>query len=367
MPNNFSEIGFPSITVGIGLAQTITRYIEGDNRRALYSIVTNLEQNYTLVRGTHNIQFGGNFHNERNHLLPDQGGISGTALYNSLAPPRSKVRRSAAQPAPPSFHRPDMTGQLLSGYAARYDVGLKRGFMQVYQKKFGLYLQDNYRVNDRLTLNAGIALGHQSGLPRTQRSCSAFDVENHALLLPESLDYYYKIGATTPQLVNLYQAVGVKFESAADVGRVVTSFSIRTSIISALAPGSLTGCLTVPVNWSFAADTASTHRPFRSAHCCRSFRDLLPFRTTFSYNPNAAAQVRMAFRTICCGRRRPSSPASTAPMLSTSPIPRHRARAERGRHGGRSPSLRVHEWNLTVEKQISSNTVFRFTYNGKHD
>ncbi|MBO0799780.1 MAG: hypothetical protein J2P31_13245, partial [Blastocatellia bacterium] len=30
------------------------------------------------------------------------------------------------------------------------------------------------------------------------------------------------------------------------------------------------------------------------------------------------------------------------------------------------PSLRIHEWNLTIEKQISANNVIRFTYNGKH-
>jgi len=30
------------------------------------------------------------------------------------------------------------------------------------------------------------------------------------------------------------------------------------------------------------------------------------------------------------------------------------------------PSLRIHEWNLAVEKQLSKNTVFRVTYTGKH-
>ena len=33
---------------------------------------------------------------------------------------------------------------------------------------------------------------------------------------------------------------------------------------------------------------------------------------------------------------------------------------------GKQPSLKVHEWNLAVEKQISRSTVVRQTYKGKH-
>src|SRR5215510_4250620 len=96
LPNYFDEIGWPNIT-NIGLVTNYT-YIEGDNRRALRSILTNLEQNYTLIRGTHNIQFGGSFRNGRDHLFPDQGGISGSAYFNSLATAQENPASSRANP-----------------------------------------------------------------------------------------------------------------------------------------------------------------------------------------------------------------------------------------------------------------------------
>ncbi|MGQ9919541.1 MAG: hypothetical protein ACUVS7_19265, partial [Bryobacteraceae bacterium] len=61
-------------------------YVEGDNRRMLRTLVTNAEQNYTYIRGTHNIQFGWRYHKEKQTLLPDQGNISGTAYFNPAFP-----------------------------------------------------------------------------------------------------------------------------------------------------------------------------------------------------------------------------------------------------------------------------------------
>jgi carboxypeptidase family protein len=71
LPNDFGEIGWPNMTemglanIGNNLHYT---YIEGDNRRAINSIITNFEQNYTLIRGTHNIQFAGLSLVQRLHL-----------------------------------------------------------------------------------------------------------------------------------------------------------------------------------------------------------------------------------------------------------------------------------------------------------
>jgi len=49
-------------------------------------------------------------------------------------------------------------------------------------------------------------------------------VQNHAIELSQPLAYYYKIGVTTPQVVQNYQSVNVKFESAQDAGKTTQFF-----------------------------------------------------------------------------------------------------------------------------------------------
>jgi hypothetical protein len=364
LPNNYDEIGFPSIT-SIGLGGNYS-YIEGDNRRALYSIVTNIEQNYTLVRGTHNIQFGGRFHNERNHLLPDQGGISGSAVFNSGATAQqSPTLGSPTQPAVTPQTGYDLANLFL-GNAARYEVGLKRGFMQLYEKKFGFYFQDNWRVNNRLTLTPGLRWDINPAFHERNKLLSAFDVENHALLLPEPLDYYYKIGATTPELVKVYQDVGVKFESAADVGKSSQLFKSNLYDFSpraGLAYRMFDGNKQVVLRGGYGIYTSAI--PLRTL--LAQFSGLLPFRTTFSYNPNSAAQSPDAISNYLL-RTTPTIVAgvNSANVVDiTSPLSVGRGQGVVGLAEDQ-PSLRIHEWNLTIEKQISSNTVVRLTYNGKH-
>ena len=88
LPNPYGQIGWPSLlNVGANTAGTaiFSQYVEGDNRRALGSTITNAQQNYTWIKGTHTIQFGWAWHDEVERLEPDQGNISGTANFNSLA------------------------------------------------------------------------------------------------------------------------------------------------------------------------------------------------------------------------------------------------------------------------------------------
>ena len=372
LPNPNGEIGWPNITsaglyvaaTSIGTANNYT-YIEGDNRRALFSLITNLEQNYTKLWKTHNIQFGGSFSNKRDHLLPDQGGISGTSLYNSLATALQSPSSTATAPTIVPQTGYD-TANFFLGYAAQYQVGLKRGYLQVYEKKLGFYAQDSYRVTNRLTLNGGLRWDVNPAFHERNYQLSGYDVKNHAMLLPQPLDYYYKIGATTPTLVKLYQDVGVKFESAAEAGRSQNLFKSNLYDLSprgGFAYRLFGGNRQMVIRGGYGLYTSAI--PMRTL--LAQFSGLLPFRTTFSNNPNSAAVSpdgvsNYLLRTV------PSyiSGVNTTNAVDISTI----ASLSRGQSvigmAEDQPSLRIHEWNLAVEKQLSKHTVFRFTYTGKH-
>ncbi|MBO0862078.1 MAG: TonB-dependent receptor [Chloracidobacterium sp.] len=363
LPNYFDEIGWPNIT-NIGLVTNYT-YIEGDNRRALHSILTNLEQNYTLIRGTHNIQFGGSFSNDRDHLFPDQGAISGSAYFNSLATAQENPASSRANPGALAQTGYD-TANFFLGYAARYDIGLKRGYMQVYEKKFGFYFQDNWKVSNRLTVNPGLRWDINPAFHERNGQLSAFDVKNHALLLPEPIDYYYKIGATTPELVASYENVGVKFESAADVGKPknlfrsnLYDFSPRAGFAYRLWDGNKQ----MVIRGGYGIYTSAI--PMRTL--LAQFSGLLPFRATFQYNPNSAAFSPDGIQNYLMR----TTPTIISGVNSGEAVPINSAESIGVGQSAvgldeNQPSLRIHEWNLAIEKQLSKNTVIRFTYNGKH-
>ncbi|MDZ4796526.1 MAG: TonB-dependent receptor [Bryobacteraceae bacterium] len=360
LPNPLGEIGWPNIT-----NSGFMDYIEGDNRRQLYSMVTNVEQNYTYIRRMHNFQFGFRFHDEKQHLLPDQGAISGSVQFASNATAlESPTLGNQLSPGivPQTGHN---AANFYLGVASQYTVGLKRGIMRVNEKNWGLYLQDNWKVSRRLTLMPGFRWDINPAFTEKNSLLSAFDVENKALVFPESLDYYYKLGVTNPRVVESFERVGVVFKSAADLGRPKQLF-----------PSNL---FDIGPRIGFAYNFSSDKRPlvirggyglYISAVPMRTllaqFSGLPPFRLDYTYSPNAANQspdgiANYLLRTV---------PDRYAGVNSRDVIDvNDPATVSRGRGvigmDGKQPSLKIHELNLALEKQLSRSTVARITYKAK--
>ncbi|MBY0503946.1 MAG: TonB-dependent receptor [Bryobacteraceae bacterium] len=363
LPNPNGEIGWPNIT---GTGFTNYTYIEGDNRRQLYSMVTNVEQNYSLIRRTHSFSFGYRLHDEKQQLLPDQGAISGSVAFssNATALESSTLGNTLAPGITPQTGH-DMANFYL-GYASTYTVGLKRGLLRLRERNYGSYLQDNWRVSRRLTLTPGIRWDMNPAFNEQNRLLNAFDVKTKSILLPESLDYYYRLGVTSPALVNALQNVGVSFKSAADLNRSKQLF---------------------PSNWfdigpraGFVYSLQQGERPFVirggyglyiSAVPMRTllaqFSGMVPFRANYTYSPNTAAQSPDGIPNYML-RNVPEVIAgvnSAGAIDLDDPAGVARGNAVTAMDG-KQPSLRIHEWNLALEKQLNPNTVIRITYKGKH-
>ncbi len=361
LPNPLGEIGWPNIT-SVGFMN----YTEGDNRRSLHSVVSHAEQNYSAIKGTHQIQFGWVFHSERNSLLPDQGAISGSVAFNSLATAvESSTNGSTANPAALAQTGYDAANFFL-GYAGSYSVGLKRGLLRISQNTYGLYLQDNYKVNSRLTLNPGLRWDINPAFKERNNQLNAFDVASHSILLPEPLDYYYQLGVTSPQVTAVFEKVGVKFSSAADLNRGKQIFSSNYFDIGprlGFAYRMFDGPKQLVIRGGYGLYISAL--PMRTL--LAQFSSMPPFRANYSYNPNSAAQSPDLIGNYLLR----SNPAVVAGVNSSNLIDLNNPAAlSRGTAvvglSPNQPDARIHEWNLTLEKQLSSNMVARIRYNGKH-
>ncbi|MBI2685853.1 MAG: carboxypeptidase regulatory-like domain-containing protein [Acidobacteria bacterium] len=145
LPNPFGARGWPSLGVGDD-----PFYWDADNRKDEALTAWVIEDNLTLVKGRHNMQFGGKIRREYNNvreLQQSQGshefGGDWTALYSS------------ADDAATSY-----TGVGLASLALGLPTYLSnqynRGFFYFQQSEIGLYFHDNWKVSRRLTVDLGV-------------------------------------------------------------------------------------------------------------------------------------------------------------------------------------------------------------------
>jgi hypothetical protein len=363
LPNPLGEIGWPNITsVGSGFGT----YIEGDNRRGNYSTITNIDQNYTKIRGKHELEFGGRFHHEYLRLLPDQGGISGSVGFNSLATAlQDPVLGSATNPVAASLTGFDAANFFL-GYGANYFVGQKRQWLRMTSRTYGLYFQDNFKATSRLTLNLGGRWDINPVFTEKHNLFNSFDLASHSLVTPEPLSNYISMGATTPQIISIYQNVGVKFNSAQDLGLPKSllkpnyyDISPRVGFAYALFSGRKE--LVVRGGYGFYIFPVPLRNLFQP------FGGTPPFVANYNFNLNSAAQSPDGISNYLLR----SIPQVVAGMNSSNVINLNNPTAVgRGLFvaglSDNQSNPRVHQWNLTLEKEVAKNTVARVSYKGNH-
>lgn len=361
LPNPLGEIGFPNIT-GNGFMN----YIEGDNRRALYTIVTNAEQNFSLLKSNHKIEFGWRWNNQRQHLQPDQGAISGSAAFSSLATAlHSPTLGNAASPTAVPQTGYDAANFFL-GAASSYTVGLKRNFMKLNERYFGLYMNDSWRVNDRLTLSSGVRWDIFPAFSEAHNAINAFDRKSRTLYFPDPISSYIANGTTTQKVVDAFKSFDVKFASAEEIG---LDRNIYKSNLFDIGPRAGFGYKLFDGNKQFVIRGGYglyiSNTPMRTLLV--PFFGLAPFRANFTYNPNSAAQspdgisnfLLRNTQTVFAGVN------STNVVDATNPVGIARGTAVAGMDENQR-NLRIHEWNLALEKQIGKSSVVRLTYTGKH-
>ncbi|HKE25121.1 MAG TPA: TonB-dependent receptor [Bryobacteraceae bacterium] len=363
LPNPYGQVGWPSI---LNVGTNFTQYVEGDNRRALGSTITNSQQNWSLVRGTHNIQFGGAWHDEVQRLEPDQGNISGTANFNSMATAlESSTLGSTTSPSAVPNTGFDAANFFL-GYAANYNVYLSRGVMKVDEKNYSLYLQDNYKASDRLTLTPGLRWDINPAFNDEHHLINSFDTQNHAIILPEPMSYYYRIGATTPQVVSSFEKVNVTFETAQQAGRPTNLFSHNYFDFGPRMGAAYRvwdGRRQFVIRGGYGMYISLL--PMRTL--LAQFSSMAPFKANFSYNPNSAAQSPDGISNWLLR----NAPVYIAGVSSTNSVD---VASPNSLGIGQSivalspdqPNAKIHEWNVEIEKEIGHGMVVRLRYDGRH-
>ena len=145
LPNPFGARGWPSLGVGDD-----PFYWDADNRKDEALTAWVLEDNFTLVKGKHNIQFGGKVRREYNNIRELQQSQGSHEFGGDWT-----ARYSADDDAAQSYSGVGLASLAL-GLPTYLSNQYNRGFFYFQQSEIGLYVHDNWRVNRRLTVDLGM-------------------------------------------------------------------------------------------------------------------------------------------------------------------------------------------------------------------
>jgi hypothetical protein len=360
VPNPYSN-SYGAIVVrvvGFGMDYREQEFEANANR------ITLVDQNFTKVLGRHQFQFGGRFRHERLNVLGQQPRLTNSfenGLGTSLYDPKSGSAYSAMQ-----FTGHNAANFFL-GLANSYDTVLVRPWYNMTAKEAVGYFQDNFKVSPRLTVNMGVRWEYFAPFTEDNGLLSGFDIPSHTVITGASLDHLYKIGATSADVVKDFTDIGAKFASARDMKLPDSliyanpwDFNPRAGFAYHLVPGKRSTVLRGGYGlYGFATNLRTFTDNMRRNVPTYQVRNF--YINVSAYSPDGLPNYGLrSAPTIIAGKnsadilKTPTTGAALRGSFPTTFLDPHQ------------PTMRAHEWNLTLEREIWQNTVVRAGYVGTH-
>jgi hypothetical protein len=209
LPNNFGETGFPNIS---GILNSFPGSQSGNAHQVQRNFLA--DENLTKIHGHHQVIFGGRF----THLFSSNKpigaadninfGANSTAVYD----PTSDLNYNAE----PNTGNADAA--LFLGSPGKYVVNLQAPRVTYHQYEVSLYVQDNFHVTDRLTLNLGLRYEAHPALYTENGLMNSFDLKNDAVVLASTPAQLIAKGYTNADTIAADQFLGINFETPQEAG-----------------------------------------------------------------------------------------------------------------------------------------------------
>jgi hypothetical protein len=319
------------------------------------------EQNYTWMKGRHQIRFGWHFQNEMLDVQVDRTpgeninfSSGATSLYDaSTGSSYGALTRTG-----------DNGANLFLGIAGAYQQTLQPGNLALRSRSAAGYIQDDWKITGNLTFNLGLRYDYFPMLVDANGMNAAFDWNNHAIVHTASISQMIANQQTNQAEVDAFQAIGVKFETPQQAGWKGSMYNVGERNFDprvGLAYSMKIGRRTVVLRGGFG--TFRWQLPARVY--MSTMRDVPPLLGTVNYNINSATYTPDGLPNL--GIR--SAPTVVAGVNSqnainansVSPIARGVSLTAMDHD---LPTSVSRQWNITMETEIVRNTRLRVAYIG---
>ncbi len=354
LPNSLGNIGFPDIGSNLFMPYGGSQWYYGMSQR-----VSTIDENLNKIVGKHQLAFGLRVRHERFAYLSDRGTDQttftnqATGIYDPTTGLNFGVRANTGNP----------NADFFLGAAASYSERRNSPFNISSLMEYDSYIQDNWRVNSRLTINLGLRWEAHPAARAANDYMVAFDVKNKAIALPRPLDYYLQNGLTSNPILTNLRNLGVKFETMQEGG--MPSRGIAGANANFLPR---TGFAYMP---SFGKNGTVIRGGFGEyvypvpvRNSIRYLTASYPFTAAYSTSYTAAAQspdglpnsllrnpIRVVAGVNSANAVDTQSTTALLPGIGTGTVV-----------GGDYPPARVREANFTIEQPLKDGSVFRASY-----
>ncbi|MEK7407341.1 MAG: carboxypeptidase regulatory-like domain-containing protein [Acidobacteriota bacterium] len=361
LPNPFDEFGFPNLT-STGLSM---EYVSAANRRNSIVHIYNLDQNFTRIHGRHELLFGGRYRYEKLNILPDQQQVQGSHSFSSNATGLfDPTSGSTFAPVPYSGHN---AANMFIGVIGSYSAQFVRRWYDMHDSEYSLYLQDNWKVNSKLTLNFGLRWEMYTPVREADNALTGFDPKTKAIVNGADFETLYRTKSSMPEIVNIFTGMGVKFVKPEEVGLPKNLIYLNKwdfNPRAGFAYKFTEGARAFVVRGGYGL--YGYPMPLRAFNARMRQNPPTTARFTYSYGNSAQTPDGM----LSYGLR--NAPDYVAGVNSRdirqlkTPGGVSRGSFLTSYFSPHLPTSRAHEWNLTFEREILDSTVLRFGYVGTH-
>jgi hypothetical protein len=368
LPNPNNQPGYPVVN-NIGVGTGASNYFQPVNWNQQFFNYYIMENNGTKIKGTHEIQYGMHLRYDQLTYMPQQqrtaGNLSFAAVTTGLYDPVNSTVSSRAM----TNYTGHVAGAAYLGYA-NYEVRLAKGKYYMLQHEDSFYIQDNWRATRRLTLNLGFRWQFSPYPKDKYYIMSAYSKKDNAIVLGNTLDTFYKIRATTEPFINILKGYGMKFltwdqagypqklvkdnwrDFSPHVGFAYRALEGRKSFI--LRSGYALNYMLIPIyGWN---DRMRMNTPFAAFYQNYGLTDGAQSPAGDGINNWGLVNAP----TIIAGKNSANAVSFDKPMGITPGTESF----QNAYFDLDQPTTRVHDWNLTLEKEVMRDTVLRASYVG---
>ena len=361
LPNPFGGRNWPAINnIGPG---NYSAGLESAPMLAVSNYIT-FQDNVTKVVGKHELAFGFQYRlYDLPRANPSTAGAFDTATAaTSLYDPTSTPSNPIAAP---------QTGANIANFylgVMNYSAGFRRPTSMLRRNEYASYIQDTWKLTPRLTVNLGLRYEIRTPLKDRDHLMMSFDFDKGAYVLGADLSYFVDRQATLQSLVKGFQNFGGKVETFKDANLPQNMVSMNWKQFGprlGFAYRAFDGAKAIVVRGGYRI----SYYPETTGNIYGAFSNPQILSGTFQYSVTSTAQSpdglpNYGLRTVPQYVAGVNTPSSIIDINDTRLL-------SRGSFSGTriDPDLvdpMVHDWNLTLEKEVMRNTVLRLGYVGNH-